>query len=54
MLLCSLVSNEILSEATNFNRDFCHHHRYPDAPNLDVNVTGQSLAVFFREHGDEY
>jgi len=29
LLRCSLVSNEILSEATHFDRVFCHHHRVP-------------------------
>ena len=36
LLLCSLVSNEILIEATSFNSAFCHQHRYPVAPNLDM------------------
>jgi hypothetical protein len=53
LLLCLLVSNKILSEAINFDRAFCDHHRYPDAPNLNVSVTGQSPTAFFCEYGEE-
>jgi len=45
LLLCSLATNEILSEVTNFDRAFCHHHRYPVAPNLDVLQDTESNGV---------